>query len=220
MTLNIFRTPHPIPYKEALQRQKILHERRVSGDIPDTLWMLEHPPVITTGLRKGQSYNILVNPADVGAELIQTERGGEVTYHGPGQLVGYMFVGIDGFAYRVKDFVCRIEGAFIDYLHKYHGIEAHHEDEHTGVWVGMDKITAIGIAIRKRVTFHGFAFNINTVLSHYQWIVPCGISDSRRGVTSLQELLGQPVNLGEAAENIGHSLRSSLGYDSGDYRVE
>jgi len=211
MKLNIMRSVQPVPYRKALIRQRELHAQRVAGNIPDTLWLLEHPPVITTGIRSNQENNILVNPERVGVELVQTERGGELTYHGPGQLVGYLFVAIENYGYKVKRFVQRLEKSFISYLAESHGIRARHDREHTGVWVGMEKITAIGIALRQRVTFHGFAFNVNTNLTHFNWIVPCGIPN--RGVTSLEKLLGAPADIDAVAEGVAMALRSALGHD-------
>ncbi|MCK5735763.1 MAG: lipoyl(octanoyl) transferase LipB [Spirochaetaceae bacterium] len=215
MTLNIIQTLERVPYKEAYERQKELHAQRVAGEIPDTLWLLEHPPVLTTGIRRDQSANILIDPNTVGAEIVETNRGGEVTYHGPGQLVGYLFINIENHGYKVRRFVEKLEGAFISYLHDFHGIEARHDDEHTGVWVGMEKITAIGIALRKRVTLHGFAFNINTNLSHFNWIVPCGITDGGRGVTSLEKLTGHPADFEVVSRDIASELRRALGYEEG-----
>ncbi len=213
MTLDIIRSIEQVPYREAHERQKFLHARRVAGEIPDTLWLLEHPPVLTTGIRKDQSANIIIDPNLAGVEIVETERGGEVTYHGPGQLVGYLFVNIENHGYKVKRFVERLERAFISYLHESHGIEARHDDEHTGVWVGMEKITAIGIALRKRVTLHGFAFNVNTDLSHFNWIVPCGIADDSRAVTSLEKLTGRPADFDTVTEGVALAVRKALGYD-------
>lgn len=220
MILDVFHSPGLVPYQEAHERQKELHAKRVAGEIPDTLWLLEHPPVITTGIRKDQSANILIDPVSVGAELVETERGGDITYHGPGQLVGYLFVGIENHGYKVKRFVERLEEAFIAYLAENCGIEARHDDEHTGVWVGMNKITAIGIALRKRVTLHGFAFNVNTDLSHFNWIVPCGIAEGGRGVTSLEKLTGKKGDMDSIAAGVAASVRHSLGYDEGDLRSD
>ena len=220
MTLDVIRTVEPVPYREAYARQKDLHARRVAGDIPDTLWLLEHPPVVTTGLRRGQEENILIDPSAVGAELVETERGGEVTYHGPGQLVGYLFVHMENHGFRVKKFVERLEEAFIRYLADPHGIAARHDAEHTGVWVGMDKITAIGIALRQRVTFHGFAFNVNTDLTHFSWIVPCGITEVGRGVTSLEKLTGKKADFEETARGVAEAVREALGYDGAPFTIE
>lgn len=220
MVLDVFHSSDLVPYHDAHERQKELHALRVAGDIPDTLWLLEHPPVITTGIRKEQSANILIDPNLVGAELVETERGGDITYHGPGQLVGYLFVGIENHGYKVKRFVERLEQAFISYLADSYGIAARHDDEHTGVWIGMDKITAIGIALRNRVTLHGFAFNVNTDLSHFNWIVPCGIAEGGRGVTSLEKLTGNKGDMRTVAVGVASAVRESLGYDAGDLRSD
>ncbi len=219
MILDVFRTEEPVPYRLAYQRQKELHALRAAGAIPDTLWLLEHPPVFTTGMRGNQENNILANPAQIGAELVETERGGEVTYHGPGQLVGYLFVSMENHGFKVKKFVHSLEEAFIDLLAR-RGISARHDTAHTGVWVGMDKITAIGIALRQKVTFHGFAFNINTNLNHFNLIVPCGIAEPGRGVTSLERLEGRKARFARTAEDTAASVRKSLGYEPGNLRVE
>lgn len=220
MILDVFRTVDPVPYRLAHERQKELHSRRVAGEISDTLWLLEHPPVITTGIRKDQEANILIDPSVVGAEIVVTERGGEVTYHGPGQMVGYLFVGIENHGFKVKRFVRNLEEAFIIHLGRNHGISAKHDDEHTGVWVGPDKITALGIALRNRVTLHGFAYNVNTDLSHFNWIIPCGIADSQRGVTSLEKLTGIPGDFKDETEGIARTVRETLGYEAGELRIE
>ena len=212
LTLDVIRSSAPVPYREALARQKELHAARVAGKIKDTLWLLEHPPVITTGIRRNQDAHILVDPEVVGAEIVETQRGGEVTYHGPGQLVGYLFVAIENHGFKVRRFVERLEEGFIRYLADTYQIQARHDTEHTGVWVGTDKITAIGIALRERVTMHGFAFNVNTDLTHFNWIVPCGITD--RGVTSLAKLLGRPQVMSEVAYGVTEAVRHSLGYET------
>jgi lipoyl(octanoyl) transferase len=217
MKLNIVYTTEPVEYKKAHKMQMNFHEHRAAGEIPDTLWLLEHTPVITVGIRKNQETNILVNPADFGVDVVETERGGEVTYHGPGQIVGYIFAGMENHSFKVRRFVERLEESFISFLKDEHNISARHDSEHTGVWVGMDKITAIGIAIKKRVTFHGFAFNVNTNLEHFSWIVPCGIND--RGVTSLQKLKGRSFDILETGRTLSEHIRKELGYEAeGDFR--
>ncbi len=219
VTLSVIRSVEPVPYSIAYSCQRVLHARRVAGDISDTLWLLEHPPVLTTGIRRNQSANILINPADHDIEVFETERGGEVTYHGPGQLVGYLFVDMEGHGFRVKEFVKKLEAGFIVWLRERYRIDARHDAEHTGVWVGMNKITAVGIALRQKVSFHGFAFNINTHLTHFNWIVPCGINDSARGITSLEKLLGKSLDVNEIALDLSRRIRESLGYDAGDFSI-
>lgn len=219
MILNVFRTLKPIPYNTAYERQKELHALRAAGKIPDTLWLLEHPPVFTTGMRGGQENNVLGDPSSIGAELIKTERGGEITYHGPGQLVGYIFIGMENHGFKVKKFVHSLEEAFVSFLAE-NNIQARHDETHTGVWVGMDKITAVGIALRQKTTFHGFAFNINTNLEHFNLIVPCGIREPERGVTSMAKLMGHKVDFESAAEGVTNSLRASLGYEPGSVQIK
>jgi len=210
MILRVLHDTAPIPYEQALTRQYELHELRLANKIPDTLWLLEHPPVITTGLRGNQGHNILINPFTHGVAVISSDRGGEVTYHGPGQLVGYLIASIEAHRHRVRALVRNIETALIRYLADLHNIEANAHPEHTGVWVGKDKITAIGIALKKKITFHGFAHNVNTNLSHFDWIVPCGIRDG--GVTSLEKITGVSHNLVAEGYAIACALGETLGY--------
>jgi len=210
MILQVLHDTVPVPYEQALTRQYELHKNRLENKIPDTLWLLEHPPVITTGLRKKQSHNILINPFTHGVAVVNSDRGGEVTYHGPGQLVGYLIASIEMHHCRVRALVKNIEAAFVRYLADLHNIEANTYPEHTGVWVGHDKITAIGIALKKRITLHGFAYNVNTNLSHFDWIVPCGIIDG--GVTSLEKLTGNSYNLVAEGYAIACALGETLSY--------
>ena len=122
-----------------------------------------------------------------------------MTYHGPGQIVGYPIFDLKKHGRDIKQFVWNIEEVFIRMLKEQFNIEAHREGkEYTGVWVGKDKITAIGISVKKWVTMHGFAFNVNTNLDHFDWIVPCGLND--RGVTSLQKLVGKHMDFDEIME--------------------
>jgi len=210
MILRVLRDRVPIPYEQALTRQYELHRSRLASRIPDTLWLLEHPPVITTGLRRNQNHHILINPFTHGVAVISSDRGGEVTYHGPGQMVGYLIASIEAHHFRVRALVKNIETAFIRYLADSHNIKADTHPEHTGVWVGSDKITAIGIALKKRITLHGFAYNVNTNLSHFDWIVPCGILNG--GVTSLEKLTGASHNLVAEGYAIACALGETLGY--------
>ncbi len=179
-----------IGYREALDLQRELNRLRAEGRIPDQLLLLEHPPVITMGKSAPRSH-ILADPAslaDAGVEVHQIERGGEATYHGPGQLVGYVIINLHERARSIKRFIADLEQVFIDLLAEEYGLSARRDDQHRGVWVGNDKITAVGIAIKHRTTLHGFAFNVNTNLEHFRWIIPCGITSG--GQTSLERLLG------------------------------
>lgn len=178
-------------YKEALELQTQLWQKVSSGEGRDTLLLVEHPPVITLGVRGVQEHILLPEEerTRLGVSTVQVNRGGDVTYHGPGQIVGYPIMNLNRWGRDIHDFVRRIENTFITLLMDDYGIRAERGDKtYTGVWVGMEKITAIGIQVKKWTTMHGFAFNVNTDLSHFQWIVPCGLSD--RGVTSLEKLTG------------------------------
>lgn len=190
-----------IGYQRAVELQEKLMWLRQSGKAQDTLILQEHPPVLTLGTR-GCKENILI-PSQVlrenGVEIHEVSRGGDVTYHGPGQIVGYPIFDLNNHGKDIKDFVWKIEEVFIRLLDKEFGIKAlRDEKKYTGVWVGDSKITAIGIAVKRWVTMHGFAFNVNTDLSHFKWINPCGITD--KGVTSLKEQLGQTLDINKVNE--------------------
>ncbi|WPX09476.1 lipoyl(octanoyl) transferase LipB [Anaerocellum danielii] len=183
-----------VEYQEALSIQENIWSLRVEKKIDDTLLLLEHPPVITMG-RRGSKKNILVSEEfleKIGVKVFEVSRGGDVTYHGPGQLVGYPIFDLALTDRDIKKFVYLLEEVFIRLLKDQFGIKAHRdENKYTGVWVENNKIVAIGIAVKKWVTMHGFAFNVNTNLDHFLWIVPCGLRD--RGVTSLERLVGSKV---------------------------
>lgn len=196
-------------YKDALELQLKTQKERMEGKIEDTLILLEHNPVITTG-RRDQSHNIFVDPKKVGAEFVKTSRGGEVTYHGPGQIVGYLFINIREYRKGIKAFVSDLEEVFISLLKEEFGIEANRDDKHRGTWVGNNKITAIGLAVNHDITMHGFAFNVRPDLSHFQWIVPCGIQD--KGVTSLEKLLGSEPDIEEIQKMVIKHFKKTFGY--------
>ncbi len=201
-----------IAYGEALELQKRLVIERQEERIPDTLLLLEHPPVITRGKRTAEE-DLLLTPeelAEKGVELFDVDRGGEATYHGPGQLVGYLIFHLYQHQRRLKRFVYNIEEVFISILGERYGIEAGRDDHHRGVWVGSDKIAAIGISLHRGVTMHGFAFNINTNLDHFSWIVPCGIRD--KGVTSLEKLAGASVDLDTLKPLVAEGFASQFGF--------
>lgn len=183
-------------YKEALDLQERLAALRRQDKINNVLLLLEHPPVITLG-RRGIYDNIIASGEQLsanGIRIYEVARGGDVTYHGPGQIVGYPIVDLKELNMGVKDFVRGIEEVFIIMLKDRFGITARRDEKkYTGVWIGDEKITAIGIAVKHWITTHGFAFNVNTELAHFKWINPCGITD--KGVTSLEKLLGRPQDL-------------------------
>jgi lipoic acid synthetase len=188
-----------LPYVEAWDLQRAIHEGRVAGRHDDDyLLLLEHPHVYTIG-RFSPGTNVLLSPeavAALGAEVHQVDRGGDVTYHGPGQLVGYPLVHL-GSKPDVVGHVRRLEQVLIGVLDDL-GIAAWSEDGFPGVWTASGKIGAIGVRTSRKVTMHGFALNVTTDLSYFQHIVPCGIPD--RPVTSIAEILGRKVSLEEVVD--------------------
>ena len=179
------------PANEAMHR---LAERRLAGEIPDTLVLLEHAPVFTAG-RRARPEELLWSPDDVatrGAEVHRIDRGGSFTFHGPGQLVGYPIVSLKPYGDDVHDYVRRMERAVIETLGEL-GIEAGTIDGLTGVWTGGRKIGSIGIHISRGITTHGLAINVNNDLQPFEWIVPCGIEGVR--MTSVARELGAEQDL-------------------------
>ncbi|MFP4432382.1 MAG: lipoyl(octanoyl) transferase LipB [Spirochaetaceae bacterium] len=202
-----------IGYEEALEMQRRAVTQRQREEIPDTLYLLEHPPVITMG-KSAVEADILSSREDLtaaGATVHYIERGGETTYHGPGQLVGYVIFHLYQHQRKLKKFVENLEEVFIRLLAADFGIEAGRDPEHRGVWVGKEKIAAIGIAVKEAVTMHGFAFNVAPDLSHFNWIVPCGIRD--RGQTSLERLLGHTPNPEMVKDAVAESFAEVFGYE-------
>jgi lipoyl synthase len=185
-----------LPFAEAWDLQKALWEGRVEGrTLDDYLLLLEHPHVYTIG-RHGNRSNMLVSDerlAELKAEVFDVDRGGDITYHGPGQLVGYPIVAL-GDSKRVSEYVHTLEAALIATLADF-GIEAWTERELTGVWTDAGKVAAIGVRVAQGATMHGFALNVNTDMSYFGHINPCGIID--RSVASMQELLGRDISIEE-----------------------
>jgi lipoyl(octanoyl) transferase len=199
-------------YDEALELQRSLVEERKAGLIPDTLLLLEHPHVLTLGVRHGGGReHILATPerlAQLGVTVHEAGRGGDVTYHGPGQLVGYPIIDLRPDRQDVHRYVRDLEEVLIRTCAEF-GLEATRVDGLTGAWVphparGLEKIAAIGVRIARWITSHGFAFNINTDLAFFDLIVPCGIRD--RGVTSLQQRLGRTVALDAVVQSVSRQF--------------
>jgi lipoate-protein ligase B len=190
------------PYGEAHALQGDLVERRKRDEIPDQFLLLEHPHVITLG-RAANRANVLADDATrarLGVELFETGRGGDVTYHGPGQLVGYPIVKLLAGRQDIRRYVRDIQEVLIRAARDF-GVEAEPRDgDFVGVWAGDEKLAAIGVRISRWVTMHGFAFNVATDLNYFQLIVPCGIRG--HGVTSLQKLLGRPVEMSAVVESV------------------
>ena len=196
-----------IGYQAALDLQAQLVERRKQGLIPDQLLLLEHPPVITLGVRtRNDRSHVLESEAALAAKgvgLFETGRGGDVTYHGPGQLVGYPIVDLKPDRCDVHRYVRDLEEVLIRAVDAF-GVRAGRIEGLTGIWVGDQKLAAIGVRISPWVTSHGFALNVNTDLSHFGLIVPCGITD--KGVTSLERLLGHALPMDEVAETVARQF--------------
>ena len=191
-----------LPYADALALQQALHDARKRDEAPDTLMLLEHLPVITLG-RAANRANVLADEAARqrrGVELFETGRGGDVTFHGPGQLVGYPILNLAPDRQDVRRYVQDLQEVLIRTARDF-GVESEPRGgEFVGVWVGGQKLAAIGIRISRWVTMHGFAFNVTTDLSYFELIVPCGIRG--HGVTSLQQLTGKQFALTEVAERV------------------
>ncbi len=177
------------------------------------LVLVEHdPPVITLG-RGADRANVVASRERVaaeGVELHETSRGGDVTYHGPGQLVGYPVIRLDLHGRDVHRYLRHLEEALIRTLGRF-GVEAGRRQGFTGVWVGREKVAAIGVAVTRWVTYHGFALNVATDLTHFDLIVPCGIGD--RSVASLTKLLGRPVTVDEVKRPVVECLVEVFGFD-------
>jgi lipoyl(octanoyl) transferase len=192
-----------LSYVQGVDLQKRLVEDRKAGRIPDQLLLLEHPPVITLGVKaRNDRSNLLASPRTLqraGIEVFETGRGGDITYHGPGQLVGYPVLDLRPDRCDVHRYVRDLEQVMIEAAAEF-GIAAGRIQGLTGVWVGEDKLAAIGVRISRWVTSHGFAFNVATDLSHFDLIVPCGIRG--RGVTSLNRLLDRSVRIREVEDAV------------------
>ena len=192
-----------VPYADALALQRSLVEDRRAGRVDDLLLLVEHPHVLTLGVRgDGGRAHILVTPdalASRGVDVHETGRGGDITYHGPGQIVGYPIIDLSPDRRDVHRYVRDLETVLIRAAADY-GIVAGRVDGLTGVWVDNEKLAAIGVRIARWITSHGFAFNVATDLDYFNLIVPCGIED--RGVTSLARLLGRPVDTTDVENRI------------------
>ena len=196
-----------LPYAQALHEQRARRERILAGEAAEELWLLEHDRVITIGRRGAEG----LAPPEVlearGIPVVRTERGGLATWHGPGQLVAYLLVDAHGRGWGVRRFVHAVEQALIDWLGGL-GVGASRREGLPGVWVGRDKIAALGLHFRRGVTLHGLAVNLQADLSDYSLFVPCGVTDG--GVTSLARAGGPRLEVQAAAALLGPILADRL----------
>lgn len=205
-----------VDYAGALELQRTLVEQRRDGEIGDTLLLLEHSPVITLGARsRHATTNIVASPealAAAGVTVHDTGRGGDVTYHGPGQLVGYPILDLRPDRQDVHRYVRDLEEVLIRAIARF-GVQGLRVPGLSGVWVGPggreEKVAAIGVRISRWITSHGFALNVTTDLRHFEFIVPCGIAD--RGVTSLEHLTGGPVPMADVQDAIADGMQRVFG---------
>lgn len=200
--------PGTVRYAEALAWQREAAAAVRAGTAPETLFLLEHPPVVTMG-RRATMDHVLLTPESLaarGAELVETDRGGDVTFHGPGQVVGYPILDLRRRGLGPHTYLRFLEATLIGVLGSY-GIGAFRDEEHTGVWTAQGKIAAMGIRVSGGVSLHGFALNANTDLSWFGTIVPCGIRG--RAVASMDRILGRPVDFVDLMDRIEAAFRAA-----------
>ena len=201
-----------VDYQEAWEIQKSLFEKRLNNEIPDTLLLLEHPHTYTLG--KSANKENLISDDDYlkekGIAVYDIDRGGDITYHGPGQIVGYTIFDLKNWKQDTNLFLRSIEEVIIKTCSDY-GLQTSRMEKHTGVWIDDRKICAIGIKVSRWITMHGFALNVNTDLDLFNGIIPCGITD--KGVTSLQKELDKKFVIKEVKQTILNNVINVFGYD-------
>ena len=199
-------------YQTAWDLQRELYQQRLAGEIEDTFLLTEHPHTYTLG-KSGQEENLVAEESFLnqqGIEVFRIDRGGDITYHGPGQIVGYPILDLHNHYLDVHRFLRDLEEVIIQTLAEYK-IKAGRVEGLTGVWVDGAKVAAIGVKVTRWITMHGFAFNVNTDLSYFENIVPCGITD--RPVTSMEKLLGSELDFEEVQNKICEKFQEVFGID-------
>ena len=191
------------PYQEVWDFQKEIQAKLIAGEVEDTLLMVEHEPVYTLG--KNANENHLLQNHDQSVDVFNIDRGGDITFHGPGQLVVYPILNLSNYKKSVSWYIRTLEQIIIDVIFEFE-IEAKRIEGLTGVWVGDEKIAALGVRISRWVTMHGFSINVNTDLTFYDGIIPCGIFD--HGTTSMKQLLCQSQDM----EKVKKVVRSKFYY--------
>lgn len=210
-----------VPYEKALQYQENLLARRIAEEVPDSLILLEHPPTITTG-RKGNTEHLLVREEHLrkhGISFVHASRGGDITFHGPGQIVGYPILNLKDHSMDIRRHMRMMEEMIIGTLGDF-SIEGRRIDGVTGVWVKRNKIASIGIAIRKWVTYHGFALNVSTNLDYFDLILSCGITDVR--ITSMGSWLGngRSVEMDDVTRSVIRNFMGVFGFEDSALKGE
>jgi lipoyl(octanoyl) transferase len=188
-----------IRYAPAFLIQEQIFEARLQGILPSTIILQENPPTFTIG-RSGSQANVLIAGQELerrGVEVLEVNRGGDVTYHGPGQLIASPLLYLGDLGLNANQYLHRLEDLLIELLASF-GIQADKKPDYPGVWLGEEKICAVGIAVKHGYTFHGFSINVNLDLGPFEWINPCGVP--RMLVTSLQKVLGRPIQIPEVRE--------------------
>jgi len=201
-----------IDYKEAWDLQKSVHQLKTENKIDDVLFLLEHPHTYTLG-KTADKENLVGGDeylTENNISVYDIDRGGDITYHGPGQIVGYPIISLTNWNQDTHKYLRAIEEVIIKVCDEY-GLDASRVEKYTGVWIDDRKICAIGIKVSRWITMHGFAFNVNTDLKLFKGIIPCGISD--KDVTSLNRELKKEINLGEVKERILHQFSVIFNYD-------
>jgi len=213
----VLRLPGLTAYAEALHLQEARRDAVECGHAPNTLYLLEHTPTITLG-RSTRREHLLRTPgqlAELGIDVCEANRGGDVTYHGPGQLVAYPILDLRRWRTSIRWYLRTLEDVLMRQLSGY-GLQAERLEGFTGVWVHGAKVAAVGVALHNWVTSHGVALNVNPDMAHYRCIVPCGIAD--RPVTSLQRLLQSPPDMVRLMDDFTHVFLDRFGEAGGDGR--
>jgi len=207
-------------YEDTLELQEDIAEARRDNRIEDTLLLLEHPPVITIG-RSGNPKNILASRElleNEGIRLYTVDRGGDVTYHGPGQLIGYPIINLANHSKDIHLYVYGIEKSIVELLKREYAVQTEIVQGYVGVWRSTEKIAAIGVTVRSWITTHGFALNVDPDMNHFAMINPCGIRD--KGVTSLSRILNRKATVDEVAKKYPKYFGETFGVEMNEITLE
>jgi lipoate-protein ligase B len=212
--LETIRIPTSVSYEDVYKRQLRRRHTVATGESPNGLYLCEHPPTITLG-RNAHEHHLLrsrAQLANAGIEVVEVDRGGDVTYHGPGQLVAYPILNLAQWRRSISWYLRELEAVLIDVLAGF-GLKGERLEKHTGVWIGGAKVAAIGVGIHNWVTYHGLALNVAPNMEHWSYIVPCGIPD--KPVTSLDRFLGIAPGMPEVMDRFDAAFRGRFGETRG-----